>query len=44
MPASTQGANTGPSKEKFERTYRQYQPNASQGPPTEVTATILKPA
>jgi len=42
--SATQGTNTGPSKEKFERTYRQYQPNAAQGPRTEVTATILKSA
>tara|TARA_R110002012_G_scaffold25517_1_gene84409 strand:- start:1084 stop:1227 length:144 start_codon:yes stop_codon:yes gene_type:complete len=40
---SQQGANTGPSEEKFDRTYRQWNPNPTQGPNTEVIATILKP-
>ena len=44
MSASQQGANTGASTEKFDRTYRKYQPNAAQGPSTETLATILKPA
>ena len=38
------GTNTGPSKEKFERTYREYNPAPAQGPATEVIATILKPS
>ena len=40
MPAAT---NTGEQKQKFERTYRKYQPNAAQGPATEVLATVLNP-
>jgi len=38
-----QGTNTGPEEEKFDRTYRQYNPAPAQGPNTEVVATILKP-
>ncbi len=41
MPAAT---NTGEQNQKFERTYRKYQPNAAQGPATEVLATVLNPA
>ena len=40
MPAST---NTAGTKVKFTRTYRNYQPNAAQGPVTEVLATVLNP-
>ena len=44
MPEPDQeGANTGPSEEQFDRTYREYNPNPAQGPATEVIATILKP-
>lgn len=42
--SAQQGANTGQSKEKFDRTYRTYNPAPTQGPNTEVVATILKPA
>ena len=38
-----QGANTGPSEEKFDRTYRSYNPTPTQGPVTEILATVLKP-
>ena len=41
--SAQQGANTEPEEEKFNRTYREYNPNATQGPDTEVLATILKP-
>ena len=40
--SAQQGANTGESEEKFDRTYREYNPNPTQGPDTEVLATILK--
>ena len=41
--SAQQGTNTGPEKEEFDRTYRQYNPAPAQGPNTEVLATILKP-
>ena len=41
--SAQQGANTLPEEEKFNRTYREYNPNPTQGPDTEVLATILKP-
>ena len=38
-----QGANTEPSEEKFDRTYRRYNPAPTEGPATEILATVLKP-
>ncbi len=41
--SAQQGTNTNASEEKFERTYREYNPAPAQGPTTEVLATVLKP-
>ena len=38
-----QGTNTLPEEDQFDRTYRQYNPAPTEGPNTEVLATILKP-
>ena len=42
--SAQQGANTLPEEQKFNRTYRQYNPARTTGPNTEVLATILKPS
>ena len=41
--AAQQGTNTGQEEEKFNRTYREYNPVPTSGPDTEILATILKP-
>ena len=41
--SAEQGTNTLPEEEQFTRTYREWNPNNTQGPDTEVLATILKP-
>ena len=40
--SAQQGTNSGASKQKFERTYRTYNPAPAQGPNTEVLAVVLK--
>ena len=40
----SQEANTGGTKEEFNRKYTKYNPAPTQGPPTEVLGTILKPS
>ena len=38
---SAEGTNNGATEEKFERTYTEYNPAPTQGPPTEVLGTVI---
>ena len=38
---SAEGTNSGATEEKFDRTYTEYNPAPTQGPPTEVLGTVI---